>query len=277
MSTPARRASPSRILTLLAVALALAATMVPAGLAGARTAAGALSGLPPAATPLAGGGYVLTAAPASPRPAASGSQVLRIAGPAQGSVSMDPALARDVDTAFLVRQVFRGLTALNAQLEPVPELAQRIAVSADGLEYTFTLRANATFQDGTPITAADVVFSLERALDPATAGGDATQLGGPTYLSDIAGAADVVAGRTHQLAGVQALDARTVRIRLSAPRSTFLMKLAAAPAAIVSPRDVARGANWWQSPAGSGPFRIASWTLDSQMTLVRYDGFAPGP
>jgi peptide/nickel transport system substrate-binding protein/oligopeptide transport system substrate-binding protein len=213
-----------------------------------------------------------------PNPATpSGDQTLRLDGPAEGPDSLDPAFSRDLSNALLVRQIFRGLTQFGSDLQPVPAVAQRIEVSADGLDYTFDLRAKATFQDGSPITADAVVFSLTRALDPATAGGDASLLGGPTFLSDIDGAADLVAGKTSQLRGIDAVDEDTVHIHLTSPRATFLMKLAAAPASIVDPKDVARGGDWWRTPNGSGPFRIAEWQPDDHITLARYDGFFGGP
>lgn len=206
-----------------------------------------------------------------------GEQTLRLAGPLDGPETLDPAFARDLSTAFIARQIFRGLTKFDATLQPVPELASRIEISADGLEYTFTIRENATFQDGRRITADDVVFSLERALDPATAGGDASLLGGPTFLSDIEGAAQLIAGEAHTLSGVTAIDASTVRIRLSEPRSTFLMKLASVPASIVDRHDVSRGGDWWRTPNGSGPFRVAEWSPGSRLVLARYNGYIGGP
>jgi oligopeptide transport system substrate-binding protein len=207
----------------------------------------------------------------------SGDQTLRLSGPAEGPDTLDPAFSRDLSSAFLVRQIFRGLTRFDADLQPVPALAQRIEVSTDGLDYTFDLRANATFQDGSPITADAVVFSLTRALDPATAGGDASLLGGPTFLSDIEGAGDVISGKSSQLRGIEAVDEDTVHIHLANPRATFLMKLASAPASIVDPNDVAKGGEWWRTPNGSGPFRIAEWQPNDHMTLTRYDGFFAGP
>jgi oligopeptide transport system substrate-binding protein len=210
--------------------------------------------------------------PATP----SGDQTLRLTGQAEDPDTLDPAFSRDLASAFLIRQVFRGLTRFDSDLQPVPAIAQRIEVSADGLDYTFDLRPNATFQDGTPITADAVIVSLTRALDPATADGDVLLLGGPTFLSDIEGAGDVISGQFQELRGVDAVDEDTVHIRLSNPRSTFLMKLASAPASIVDPADVGDD-EWWRTPNGSGPFRIAEWAPDDSMTLVRFDEYFAGP
>ena len=205
-----------------------------------------------------------------------GDQTLHLAGPTEGPDSLDPAFSRDLSSAFLVRQIFRGLTRLDKDLNPVPEIADRIEISADELTYTFHIRTNATFQNGRPINADDVIFTLSRAVSPATAGGDPSLLGGPTFLSDIVGYDAVFSGAATELSGVTAVDASTVQIQLTEPRSTFLMKLASAPASIVDSDDVARGDDWWKSPNGSGPFKIDSWTPDDNMVLKRYDDFFGG-
>ena len=119
---------------------------------------------------------------------------MRLAGPVDLQ-TLDPAKAKDLGTLFLVRQLFSGLTRLDDDLQPVPALAETIDVSDDGLTYTFTLRRDARFADGRDITADDVAFSLNRALDPATTDGDASQLAAPTFLSDIVGARELLDGR----------------------------------------------------------------------------------
>lgn len=205
-----------------------------------------------------------------------GDQVLHLAGPAQGPNSLDPALSRDLSSAFLVRQIYRGLTRLDRDLNPVPELARRIEISADGLTYRLSLRADATFQDGSPITADDVLFSVNRSVDPATAGGDLGALGGPTFFSGVVGFDQVVSGSAQAMSGVSAIDRLTVQIQLAAPNAAFLMKLASAPGSVIDRRDVARGGDWWRTPNGSGPFRIAEWKEGDHMTLAPYDKFYDG-
>jgi ABC-type transport system substrate-binding protein len=183
---------------------------------------------------------------------------LRLAGAVGGLASLDPALSRDVPTNFVVRQVCRGLVGYDADLNPVPELAATIDVSDDLLAYTFTLRPDARFHDGRTVEAADVVHSFTRALNPATAGGDASALAGVTYLRDIAGAVDVLSGRATTLSGVEALDARRVRVRLVEPSATVLMKLAAVPASILDRHQATTDPAWWTRINGSGPFRVAT-------------------
>ncbi len=210
--------------------------------------------------------------PATPR----GDQTLRLTGPVDPIYSFDPALARDFSSAFFARQLFRGLVHLDQNLEVKPELAQTVEISGDGLTYRFTLRNGAAFQDGTPITAGDVVSSLARALDPDSAGGDLSLLAGPSYLSDIVGAADVVANSTDVLDGARVIDDRTLEVQLAAPRSSFLMKLSAPPGSVVDLNQIADDPDWWTHPNGSGPFRIAEWTPDELLLLEPYEQFVGG-
>ena len=110
---------------------------------------------------------------------------------------------RDLSAVTLLRQIYRGLIFYDDDLNPVPELAESYDLSADGLTYTFVLRAGASFQDGSPITANDVAFSLSRAVNPDTVEGDTSFLAGPTFLSDIVGFADVINGQADTLSGIE--------------------------------------------------------------------------
>ena len=151
----------------------------------------------------------------------TGDQVLRLAGTILDPAPLDPAFARDVNSSFMSRQVFRGLTKFDKNLEPVPELAQRIEISNDGLRYRFTLADDARFSDGREITADDVVFSLKRALDPQTSADVGLALAGPSYLNDIVGAPDFIRGESSELPGLRAIDPRTIEIELEEPESQF--------------------------------------------------------
>src|SRR5215208_174546 len=227
------------------------------------------------ATPVAGGVVI----EATNRPRVSnptGLQELRLAGTIIDPVPLDPAVARDVNSAFMTRQVFRGLTRFDENLEPVPELAQRIEISADGLIYRILLRDNARFADGSPITAQDVEFSLTRALSPQTAADAGVALAGPSYLGEIVGADEVIRGEASTLSGLRVVDDRTVEIDLEAPRATFLMKLASAPAAIVDPDDVARGGEWWRDPNASGPYVVDVWKPEAELQLSSNEQYVGG-
>jgi ABC-type transport system substrate-binding protein len=155
-------------------------------------------------------------------------------------------------------------------------LAKTIDISDEGRFYTFNLRDDARFHDGRVVEPEDVRFSLTRAIHPATAGGDLSQLSGPTYLGEIVGARAVMAGETDELEGVETVDTRTVRITLMVPSSTFLMKLAAMPAAILDRHQDMSESDWWTSINGSGPYRLAAFDAGSGMSLKAVEAWHGG-
>lgn len=253
-------------------------TAVPTIGAAAAATASTVSGrsLPASATAIAAtpGTTVPTSRTTASTPTPRGAQDLTIAG-GRAPDTLDPALVRDVDTSFLAHQIFRGLVRLDAQLQPAPDLAARIDVSPDALTYTFTLRDNATFQDGKAITAEAVRYSLERATDPALLSGSGERLPGQTYLNDIAGAADKFSGKSKQLSGLTVVDPRTIRITLDAPKVYFLMKLSHPVSSVVDRANVTGGNDWWRKPNGSGPFGVDSLSPTS-LVLRRFDRFYGG-
>jgi oligopeptide transport system substrate-binding protein len=220
------------------------------------------------------GRRVLTATPGELLPPGSGPQILTLTGSALGPTTLDPALIRDAEGAFLARQVFRGLVSIAPDMTVVPELAERIEISADGQTYTFTLRANARFHDGKPIDADAVVRALNRSADPALAAGDGTALPAAMYLIDIDGAAERLAGQADQISGLRVVDRQTLEIRLRAPAIPFLFKLAGTSAMVV---DTSTTGNdlWWTEPNGSGPFELAELS-ESRILLRGFDDFYGG-
>ncbi len=183
---------------------------------------------------------------------------LRLAGPTQGLETLDPALARDMSTNFVIRQVSRGLMGYDEELLPVPELADTVDVSDDQTTYVFMLREDALFHDGRRVEAEDAAWSLARALNPATAAAAGTALSGTTFLSDIGAADDVMAGNAETLAGIEVIDARSLRITLEGPSTTFLMRLASIPASILDRHQDTSTQDWWTAINGSGPYRVAA-------------------
>jgi len=222
------------------------------------------------------GNVVINATPAGSAATPRGAQKLTIAGPSTAIATLDPALARDSDAAFLVRQVFSGLVRFDDELKPALALASRVEISGDGLHYSFRMNPAAEFQDGTSILASDVAFSLNRSVNPATAGGDLSALGGPTFLANIKGFADVSTGARTELSGVAVVDEHNLTIDLTSPDSAFLMKLASGPASVIDRRDVSRGADWSFHPNGSGPFAISAYVALDHMTLAPNAHFVDG-
>lgn len=174
--------------------------------------------------------------------------------------SLDPVEVYSVYDAFPVGQIFSGLVALDPGLNVIPVLADTWTISRDGRSYMLHLREGVTFHDGAPLTAADVVFSLKRVLDPSRA----NKCIAASYLQVVEGAPAFSAGRSHSLSGIVAIDPARVEIRLSRPYVSFLAVLAMDDLRIV-PEHVlkAKGeAEFRRSPIGTGPFRFVSWTDD---------------
>ncbi len=221
-------------------------------------------------------GEILEAPPPPQPPPLQGDQVLTLAGSPDGPLTLDPALVRDVESAFVVQQLFRGLVRFDPSLRPVPELAERIEVSPDGRTYTVWLRPDITFHDGTPITAGDIKYSFERACDPALNGGDGQGLPAWGLLRDLVGAEDRLRGRRSDIPGIQVLDERTLQLRLEAPRTTFLLRLALPVASVVQRANVEQGPEWWRHPIGSGPFRLLRWDPE-ELVLGPHRDYRPQP
>ncbi|GAB4435895.1 MAG: ABC transporter substrate-binding protein [Chloroflexi bacterium OHK40] len=224
-------------------------------------AACASSGLAPAPTP------------AQPLPADAGGTLIMALGP-RDPTTLDPALVGDVTSAFVVRQIFSGLVRLNNRLEVEPDLAEGWELSPDGRTYRFTLRPEARFADGTPITAEDVRYSLERAADSALA----PFLPARAYLGDIVGVREKIAGQASTISGVEVLDERTLAITIDGPKRYFLSKLAHPTSYVVDRRAVeAGGERWTEQPNGSGPFMIERWLHDELLVLARNPAFYRAP
>jgi oligopeptide transport system substrate-binding protein len=182
--------------------------------------------------------------------------------------TLDPAFTTGALEAEYVVHLFAGLTSLNDKLDVVPDLAEKWSVSNDGRIYTFTLRRNAKFHDGRPITSADVKFSLERAADP--------RLSSPvalTYLGDIQGFAARLSGQVPEVSGIKARDEATIDITLDEPRVYFPAKLTYPVSYIVDKQNVASGPDWWLKPNGSGPFRVALLAPGERLSVVRHEAF----
>ncbi len=184
--------------------------------------------------------------------------------------TLDPALTRGGPDSP-IGHVFSGLVTLDPQLRIQPDLAAGWTVSDDGRTYTFFLRRNALFHDGRPVTAGDVVSSWERATDPAL-GSDTAG----TYLGDIVGVAEKMAGQATAIAGLSVTDDHTLTVTIDAPKAYFLAKLTYPVAYIVDRNNVAQS-DWEHQPNGTGPFRLQAWRDDEILILARFDRYYGSP
>ena len=160
----------------------------------------------------------------------------------------------------------------------VPALAQDWSTSNDGLTWTFHLQPNVTWQDGSPFTADDVVFTLTLCESPRV---------GCVYgggISNIKGAADVKSGNSTTLAGVAAPDPQTVTITTDTPNAAMLDALSLIwivqkKSLSAIPLDQITKNPYWTTPGqavGTGPFKITNYVDGQFMELSRYDGYWRG-
>ena len=187
--------------------------------------------------------------------------------------TLDPAQVRDVVSAEYMYEIYSGLVTLSADLEVVPDLASHWDVSPDGRTYTFTLRSDAVFHDGAPVTAEAAAYGIERSCDPATRSAVAS-----TYLGDIVGCNDKLAGKASSVAGLKVVDETHVAITIDAPKAYFLAKLTYPTAFALDPQQEKSDPEWWHQPNGSGPFRLATFEPDTKLVLAaneRYYGGRP--
>ncbi len=176
--------------------------------------------------------------------------------------TLDPAITHGGPSGAL-GHIFSGLITLDAELQIQPELAAGWDISDDGLTYIFYLRKNGAFHDGTPVTTYDVIYSWERATDPATNSATAQ-----TYLGDIAGVNEKLRGEADTISGLRAIDEYTLEVTLAEPVVYFLSKLAYPVAFVLDEKNVAQP-DWEHHPNGSGPFRLLEWKDDEIMVLER--------
>jgi ABC-type transport system substrate-binding protein len=161
--------------------------------------------------------------------------VLRIAA---DTWYLDPALVPgnlNASGRLIVSAVYRGLVGVDEQGRVYKDLAATISVNSDRTRYVFTLR-HAHFANGDPVTAGDVVFSIERVLAPSTHS-DVKYYDEKGYAG-IVGADAYARGTSAVLPGVKALSRSTVQITISRPTASFLSILASGPNGVLDPRVV---------------------------------------
>ncbi|MGB9737587.1 peptide ABC transporter substrate-binding protein [Chloroflexus sp.] len=159
---------------------------------------------------------------------------------------------------YLIGLLYSGLMRLDADLWPTPDLAERLDIDASGRVLTFTLRPNLRWHDGQPLTAADVLFTLEALRNlPETS---------TALLADL-----------RYIATASAIDERTVVIELRSRYAPMLSLLAVPilPRHLFADRDVSK-INFLDQPIGSGPFRLIERQAGVSLTLERFEQYHHG-
>ncbi len=176
---------------------------------------------------------------------------------AADATTLDPHNTTDTESDQVIMMVYEGLLGFDDAMKIVPKLAERYAVAADGVTWTFHLRSGVRFHDGAPLDAAAVKANFDRVLDP---------VANHKRLSLFS-----------MIERVEAVDPATVRIVTKYPFGAFEPTIAHVSAAIVSPTVAAAKGKAFGSAAdavsGTGPYRVASWKKDQEIVLARFDGY----
>ena len=208
---------------------------------------------------------VLAACSATPEPSGPSSGAPNVAETGAAPVAggnLVVGVTSDPDTLFpwkatqfqavaVLQTLYGTLTEFDKDLNVVPGLAESWDVSSDGLTVTLHLRKGVTFADGSAFDSADVVHSLTAIQDKATAAVSAASLA--------------------SVAKVDAPDADTVVLTLSAPDAALLANLAVVNMAMLSSDDTEATLN--TTPNGTGPFSFKARTPNQSLTIARNDAY----
>ncbi|GHO57355.1 peptide ABC transporter substrate-binding protein [Ktedonobacter robiniae] len=184
--------------------------------------------------------------------------------------TFDPALAGDGPSTSAINMVFSGLVQLDDRLQVYGQLAQSWEQSPDGLTWTFKLKPNLTFSDGSPLTSEDVVWSIDRAFDPALKSTTA-----PFYLGLIKDGDKRSNGKVTTLINdsLFAPDPTTVKIVITQKAPYFLQALTYTSSWVVEKKLIEKYGNQkfmdhLNEGGGAGPWIVASYIHGNQITFV---------
>ena len=167
--------------------------------------------------------------------------------------TLDPAQNSVNESIWLDQNIYSRLLQPNSTgTGLLPDLATSWDISKNGLTYTFHLRTDADFSNGSPVTAQDAVYSINRARNLS---------GGWGFLLTA-------------VKKVSAPDTHTVVIKLSQPHAPLLADLAMYAYSVIPESLVkSQGKAFFQHPIGSGPFMVTSYNPDSEVDLARNPHF----
>src|SRR6185369_2730333 len=206
-------------------------------------------------------GFIYFAFCSCGNPSSTGKQVFHY-NEQTGIASLDPAFAKNQSVMWAIHQLYNTLVQTDDALNIVPSLAYRWDVSADRRQYTFHLRNDVYFHDneafpggkGRRFTAADVVYSFKRIIDPATASSGAW----------------IFNNRIEAGTGFNALDDSTFQLTLIRPFTPILGLLSMQYCSIV-PQEVVKKyrSDFRSHPCGTGPFQFKDWEEGQALIFLK--------
>jgi peptide/nickel transport system substrate-binding protein len=171
-------------------------------------------------------------------------------------IAIDPAFTYDFTTSTVVNQITEGLLKFNNGETLEPNLAESWE-NPDPLTYIYHIRQGVTFQDGSPMTTDDVIFSLERTRNPETA----------SYTGWMFSSVDTI----------EKTDDWTVTVTLKTPDALWQYVPATTAGHVISKANYeANKDNFGKAEAGAlgtGPYKFVSWATGSEVLIEKYDGY----
>ncbi len=203
--------------------------------------------------------------------ATASAQVVYHRGNTAEPETLDQHLTSTIYESNILRDLYEGLVVHGPSAEVQPGVAESWTVSDDGLVYTFSLRDDALWSNGDPVTADDFVFSYRRILDPAT---------GAKYadiLYPLAGAEAVNTGEaTGDALGVRAVDATTLEITLEQSTPYFIELLTHQTSLPVHPPSVEAHGMAFTRPenmVSNGAYTLVEWVPNAHIKAAKNENF----
>ncbi|MFD2043551.1 ABC transporter substrate-binding protein [Ornithinibacillus salinisoli] len=193
----------------------------------------------------------------------TGEKKTLVFGRGADSIQLDPSKVTDGESIYVTNQIYDTLVRYEEESTDVkPALATEWEPSDDGTVWTFTLRDDVKFHDGTDFTAEDVVFNFERWATSAEY----------IYYGYMFGASEDDLGGI--IEKVEAIGDYEVQFTLSEPNAPFLQTLAMPPFGIASPTAVEEhGEDYFKNPVGTGPFVFEEWIPDDTITVTKNEDY----
>ena len=187
--------------------------------------------------------------------------------------TIDPQLVEETIGAHIDRQLFEGLMSQDAEGELIPGVATGFEANEDNTEFTFTLREDAVWSNGDPVTAGDFVYAWQRAADPATASPYAWFV----ELAAIRNAAEIVAGEMEPSElGVEAVDDRTLKVTLAEPTPYFADMTTHTTLFPAHRATIEEHGSDWTDPenfVGNGAYTLAESVPNEYIRVVKSDSY----
>ena len=183
--------------------------------------------------------------------------------------SLDPQKLTDQIGSIRAQDLFEGLYNLGKGGKLIPGVAESYTTTDNNTVYTFKLRSEAKWSDGSPVTAEDFVFGFERAVDPATASSYASYIAVPSIVN----AQKIIDGQAKpNTLGVKALDDHTFQVTLEHPTPYFLSMTTFATMFPAPKKVIQKWGEDWTNPKhiiSNGAYKFNEYIINERMVFVR--------